>query len=155
VTAYDDLSLGKGFAPPRLAREDVASLRTFSRHARLMVWNALDPEKKALRLHGERNNERKLALAKLGHDAPHVLVESTRKQVFSEVNVLVVMPGDDRRYITNHRFQRRASTKEWVRVLARHCRHAFGVLTLLGRTELRAKRPAARASERPSCVESS
>lgn len=136
MTAYEEHTMGWGLAPSRLAREDVAAIRRLYREAHtVVVQNWLSQSRVRIRLHADRDDDRKLALAKLGAEAPHVLVLVAVHENDFEVSVHAAFTSSETRHesrhVALHKFQRRASVKEWTRILSRHCRHAFGVLKLM------------------------
>jgi hypothetical protein len=94
-------------------------------------------------LHVDREDTRKLALAKLGATAPHVLVTAQPGLNFITVIVYADVGAHDPQsvralanrptatQVATHRFRRATPMHEWTRILGRHCRHAFGVVAHL------------------------
>ena len=121
---------GWALAPARLAREDVVKLRRLfaAAHAAPLNTDA------TIALHIDREDTRKLALAKLGARAPHVLVSAFATENMLTVTLQAVHyantnPDDSPAlFVASHKFRRSTPVKEWTRILGRHCRHAIGVL---------------------------
>ena len=128
MTSTEEHTRGWALAPARLPREDVATLRKLYAAAHVALMLA---ERTAV-LHVDRENGRKLALAKLGRPAPHVLVRATVSENAIDVGVYAVKgDGGDPVQVAHHKFRRRTPVSEWTRILGRHCRHALGVLAHL------------------------
>jgi hypothetical protein len=130
---------GLALAPARLAREDVRTLRKLYAAAHPTVLarriGSHDASEVEAVLHVDREDERKLALAKLGRDAPRVLLRATTTE--NSITVQVFASGyraNEPNVVTTvatHKFRRSTPVNEWTRILGRHCRHALGVLAHL------------------------
>lgn len=137
MTTTDEHTRGWALAPARLVREDVKTLRKLYAEAhsiRPATTPWITEEIAAARLHVDREDERKLALAKLGREAPHVkiLAHAAENTITVEVTVYpCIVPGALATHVATHKFRRGTHPKEWTRILGRHCRHAFGVLAHL------------------------
>jgi hypothetical protein len=131
MTTTDEHTRGWALAPARLAREDVKTLRKLYTEAHSILPPWLTDSTATARLHVDREDERKLALAKLGREAPHVrvLVLITENTITADVTAVVDHPTGT--HVATHKFRRGTHPKEWTRILGRHCRHALGVLAHL------------------------
>lgn len=136
---------GWTLAPARLAREDVATLRKLfvTAHAVFKPPSWIGAPVVTAVLHVDRENTRKLALAKLGATAPHVFVSAQAGTNIITVTIYADVGAHDPQSIralansptatmvARHRFRRTTPVSEWTRILGRHCRHALGVLAHL------------------------
>jgi len=128
MTSTEEHARGWALAPARLPREDVATLRKLYAAAHVALMLA----ERTVVLHVDREDGRKLALAKLGRPAPHVLVRATVSENAIDVGVYAVKgDGGDPVQVAHHKFRRVTPVNEWTRILGRHCRHALGVLAYL------------------------
>lgn len=121
---------GWELAPARLPREDVASLRRLYHDAHRVVppaWLGSQPIV-TVALHVDREDQRKLALAKLGAQAPQVRVQASAQENAITVSIVAAASSDDWTEVASHKFRRSTNITEWTRILGRHCRHALGVL---------------------------
>jgi hypothetical protein len=133
---------GWRLAPARLPREDLATLRKLyvAAHTAYKPPDWIAAPVVTATLHADREDTRKLALAKLGAAAPHVLVSAQAGlsvitvTIYADVNKHNPRdPGSPTNAVkvAAHRFRRTTPVGEWTRILGRHCRHAFGVLAHL------------------------
>lgn len=133
-TTTDEHLQGWARAPARLAREDVRTLRKLYSAAHAAQFAPSETTVMAV-LHVDREDERKLALAKLGRTAPHVLLRATAET--NTITVQVFASGyrahepNVTTSVASHKFRRSTPMNEWTRILGRHCRHAHGVLAHL------------------------
>ena len=136
MTTAEEHTRGWALAPARLAREDVVTLRKLYTATHAVRSANINATFINAVLHVDREDDRKLALAKLGRPAPHVLVRATVSENAIDVGVYAVKVDGDgdpsaSAQVAHHKFRRTTPVNEWTRILGRHCRHAFGVLAHL------------------------
>jgi len=145
MTTTDEHVRGWALAPTRLPEEHKRSLRGLHTAAHAVAVDGVLSV--SVILHVDREDARKRALAMLGADVPHVLVQVSTGAGASVINanVYAMLPVDPAKIastplgerlggvtqVATHKFRRGTHRNEWVRILSRHCRHALGVLALL------------------------
>lgn len=128
MTSTEEHVRGWALAPARLPREDVRTLRRLYTEAHAAP---VDGPLSIAVLHVDREDQRKLALSKLGVDAPQVRLQAAAKENNIVVSVIAAVSRDEWTSVANHKFRRSTPVNEWTRILGRHCRHALGVLAHL------------------------